>query len=273
MQNLTGHFRKMRAELNEPINYFMIVGDSELALNECIGSTLHIEYQGQINCVQCGRKTNKSFQQGHCFPCMQRINECNNCIIHPERCLVEQGSCPHDDWAHSQCHAEHIVYLANTSGLKVGITRKTQVPTRWIDQGAMQAIPLFSTNNRYQSGLVEVAFKSYIADKTNWRVMLKQDSVEMDMHVEKELLLAKAQAELAPILAEYQDDICVLDAGPYALQFPVKLYPEKVTSLSLEKTPTVSGQLQGIKGQYLIFDTGVMNVRKFAGYLVSVAVS
>ena len=270
MQPLTGHLRKMRAELQEPINYFMIIGESELALNEYIGSTIHIEYQGQIHCVQCGRKTNKSFQQGHCFPCMRRINECNNCIIHPERCLVEQGQCPQDDWAHSQCHADHIVYLANTSGLKVGITRKSQVPTRWIDQGAMQAIPLFSASNRYQSGLVEVAFKAHVADKTNWRVMLKQDSVMLDMQREKELLLTKAQAELSPVLANYQHDVCLLAAQAYTLQFPVKQYPDKVTSLSLDKTPLVSGQLQGIKGQYLILDTGVLNVRKFAGYLVNV---
>ena len=267
---LKGGLRKMRAQLALPIQYELVVGDQGACLNNYIGQSISIDYLHEIHCVQCGRKTNKSFQQGHCFPCMRKINECNNCIIHPERCLVEQGGCSPDNWWHSQCYGGHVVYLSNTSGLKIGITRESQVPTRWIDQGAMQAIPLFSTQNRYQAGIVEVAFKSFIADKTNWRTMLKQDSVFVDMIEEKESLLARARSSVDGVLDKYADQITLLeDVAVTELSYPVDLYPEKVSSLSLDKTDNVSGVLQGIKGQYLILDTGVINIRIFSGYLVS----
>ena len=232
---LKGGLRKMRAQLAPPIQYELVVGDQGACLNDYIGQSISIDYLHEIHCVQCGRKTNKSFQQGHCFPCMRKINECNNCIIHPERCLVEKGGCSPDNWWHSQCYGRHVVYLSNTSGLKIGITRESQVPTRWIDQGAMQAIPLFSTQNRYQAGIIEVAFKSFIADKTNWRTMLKQDSVFVDMIEEKESLLARARSSVDGVLSKYADQITLLeDVAVTELSYPVDLYPEKVSSLSLD---------------------------------------
>ena len=147
--------RKLQSELATPVIYHLPVGEARILLNDFIGQDITISTTGAIFCIQCGRKTAKSFQQGHCYPCMQRILECNNCILFPERCLVEQGGCPKNDWAHSQCHAEQVIYLANTSNLKIGITRNSQVPTRWIDQGAIQALALFAVKNRYQAGVVE----------------------------------------------------------------------------------------------------------------------
>ena len=271
MSTVQGDLRKMSTQLGDVVQYELVVGDEKIALNSRIGQKIQLSFTGKIHCVQCGRKTKKSFQQGHCFVCMRRINECNNCILFPERCLVEQGNCPHDDWAHRQCRSGQIVYLSNTSGLKVGITRDNQIPTRWIDQGAMQAIPLFYASNRYKAGLMEVAMKSFVADKTNWRVMLKQDSVSRDMEVEKQSLLERAALPVKQLLTSYSDDYRIMNEPCLNLMFPVGDYPKKVSSLSLDKTAEIEGVLLGIKGQYIILDHGVLNIRKFGGYNVVVS--
>lgn len=271
MKNASGNLRKMKVELKSPVDYHLIVGDKAIPLNHFLQKKIGLCFSGVINCVQCGRKTNKSFQQGFCFPCMQRINECGNCVIFPERCKVEEGGCPKDDWAHQQCYQKHIVYLANSSGLKVGITRHTHVPTRWIDQGAIQALAIFEASNRYQSGIMEVALKQYVSDRTNWRAMLKNECVELNLVQERNRLLSEAQQAIQKAMGQFSDgDIRAMeDASVINIDYPVLEYPEKIVSLSLDKQPEISGTLQGIKGQYLIFDTGVLNVRKFGGYEVT----
>jgi len=268
----TGNIKKMRAELQDPVQYYFRLNDEEVALNEHLDSNITLRFTGQINCIQCGRVTNKSFQQGYCFPCVRRLQECN-CMLFPEKCKVEQGTCSQDDWAHQQCFQHHIVYLANSSGLKVGITRHTQVPTRWIDQGAHQALPIFQVENRYQSGVVEVALKKYVADKTNWRTMLKQVAPPLDLHQQRARLVSEAESELSELIDKYDGQIQPLnDADNVELNFPVLAYPEKISSLSLDKTPEISGKLKGIKGQYLILDNGVINVRKFGGYHIELEI-
>lgn len=272
MKKHLGHLRKMKATLSSPVEYAFVLDEQMVPLKDFFNQKITITFLGEIHCVQCGRKTNKSFQQGHCFPCMRKINECDNCIIHPERCHVEEGTCPEDDWAHSQCFQEHVVYLANTSGLKVGITRHTQVPTRWIDQGAMQALPIFKTMNRFQAGAIEVAMKPFVGDKTNWRTMLKQDSVPMDLVAERDRLLKEADNPIQQALNGFSVEGAtpLNNESVVDIQFPVPKYPEKIKSLSLDKTPEVSGVLTGVKGQYLILDSGVINIRKFSGYAVDI---
>src|SRR3990167_7480403 len=164
MKKVIGHLRKLKSELKTPIHYSIRFDHEEILLNAYLGKTITLVYAGHIYCIQCGRKTNKSFQQGYCFPCLRRLQECHLCIIYPEKCIVESGRCPENDWAHAQCNQPHTIYLANASGLKVGITRDTQVPTRWIDQGAIQALPIFKTKNRYQAGQVEVTLKQFVSD-------------------------------------------------------------------------------------------------------------
>lgn len=265
-----GQLHKMHVQHTDPIQYQLQLGEQRVDVNALLGKSIELHFLGEINCIQCGRKTKKSFQSGFCFPCMQRINECNNCMIHPERCKVEEGGCPTDDWAHAQCHAKHVVYLANSSGLKVGITRVVNQPMRWIDQGALQALPIFETQNRYQCGLVEVALRQYVADKTNWRKMLKNDVTLMDLVDAKNMLLSQAKNKLAPILSQYKEAIIPIEnADAFSFHYPVITYPEKVKSLSFDKTPDISGVLQGIKGQYLLLDTGVLNIRKFGGYQIA----
>lgn len=268
---MSGLLRKMAVELTEPVSYWMRIGDDKILLNDYLDRSITLEYLGKIHCIQCGRATKKSFQQGYCFPCMRRINECDNCMLHPERCHVETGTCPKDDWAHQQCYQEHIVYLANSSGLKVGITRHNHVPSRWIDQGARFALPIFKVRNRRQAGLVEVAFKKYANDKTNWRAMLKNDVPDIDLLAERARLLSEAQQDLESVVHQYEPGIIELlgDLTPVCIHYPVLAYPEKVSSLSLDKTPVIKGVLKGIKGQYLIFEHGVLNLRKFGGYEVA----
>ena len=138
-----GQLRKMVTEHAEPVNYEMPLGESRVPMNPLVGQRLVLEYLGKINCLHCGRKTNKSFNQGYCYPCFTRLAQCDSCIVSPEKCHYAAGTCREPEWGEANCMIDHVVYLANTSGLKIGITRNTQVPTRWMDQGAIQSLPIF----------------------------------------------------------------------------------------------------------------------------------
>lgn len=275
MKSLFGHLRKMKSTLSSPVEYQFVIGDTLLPLNAYLENKITLRFTGNIHCIQCGRKTSKSFQQGYCFPCMQRLNECGNCAIFPERCQVESGTCPQDDWAHAQCDAGQIVYLANASGLKVGITRDSHIPTRWIDQGAIQALPIFKASNRYRVGMMEVALKQYVSDRTNWRTMLKNETISLNMLMERDRLFEEAKASIQKAIEEAPADAITRLENPNVVEihYPVIEYPKKITSLSLDKQPEISGILLGIKGQYLILDTGVMNIRKFGGYEVDLSIA
>ena len=265
-----GIVRKMRSRLGQPVSYSARLDDNEIALNPLIDQQLKLIFSGSIYCIHCNRKTNKSFNQGYCYPCFQKLAQCDSCIIHPERCHFEQGSCREPAWGEKYCMQDHIVYLANSSGLKVGITRATQVPTRWIDQGATQALAIMRVRSRLQSGTLEMAFKQHVADKTNWRDMLKGKAAELDMAGERDRLLAACEEDVKELMARFGFfAISVLKGiDAVSIDYPVQAYPEKITSLNFDKEPVVSGILKGIKGQYLIFDSGVINLRRFSGYEV-----
>jgi hypothetical protein len=265
-----GIVRKMRSRLGQPVSYSARLGDNEIALNPLIDQQLKLVFSGSIYCIHCNRKTNKSFNQGYCYPCFQKLAQCDSCIIHPERCHFEQGTCREPAWGEKYCMQDHIVYLANSSGLKVGITRATQVPTRWIDQGATQALAIMRVRSRLQSGTLEMAFKQHVADKTNWRDMLKGKAAELDMAGERDRLLAACEEDVKELMARFGFfAISVLKGiDAVSIDYPVQAYPEKITSLNFDKEPVVSGTLKGIKGQYLIFDSGVINLRRFSGYEV-----
>lgn len=274
MQELAqGTLRKMHSRLEQPVAYKVPLGEQEIPLNPMLESTIRLEFSGRIHCVNCGRKTNKSFNQGYCFPCFQRLAQCDSCIIHPEKCHFDQGSCREPAWGERYCMQDHIVYLANSSGLKVGITRATQIPTRWIDQGATQALAIIRVRTRLQSGTIEVMFKQYVADKTNWREMLKGEATPLDMMKESEKLIAQCRAEIEELEDRYGFfAISILNGiEPVAINYPVVEYPEKVTSFNFDKTPVVEGTLLGIKGQYLILDAGVINLRRFSGYEIQLS--
>ncbi len=154
--------------------------------------------------------------------------------------------------------------------LKVGITRANQMPTRWHDQGATQALPIFRVKTRHVSGLVEVAIAKHVADKTNWRAILKGDNDVLDLPTEAERLTQAIASDLADIRLQFgQDAIVPAEQDALTFSYPVTEHPTKISSHNFDKNPHVSGILKGIKGQYLIFDTGVINVRKFTSYEVT----
>ncbi|MGS2723385.1 DUF2797 domain-containing protein [Porticoccus sp. GXU_MW_L64] len=267
----SGHLKKMSVELADRVQYQLPLDEQRIDLNPLVGEFLRLEYAGDIHCHHCGRKTKKSFNQGYCYPCFSRLAQCDSCIISPEKCHYDQGTCREPEWGEQFCMTDHIVYLANSSGVKVGITRANQIPTRWIDQGAVQALPILRVATRQQSGLVEDALRQHVADKTNWRAMLKNDVVAVDLQAKRDELFELCKTELSALTDRFGINAIQPVDGAEAvnIDYPVIEYPTKVTSFNFDKTPLVEGTLMGIKGQYLMFDTGVINVRKFTAYNVT----
>jgi hypothetical protein len=271
----SGAVRKMKTRLDSPVRYTMLLGEHAVELNHYLGREVQLEYHGVINCIHCGRKTNKSFNQGYCYPCFQRLAQCDSCIVSPQKCHHAAGTCREPAWGEQHCMIPHIVYLANTSGLKVGITRESQLPTRWMDQGATQALPMFRVATRLHSGLVEVLFKTLVADKTNWQAMLKSSAESVELELARQQLTAQCAPQLDELRQQHglQAITELQDQSEVRIDYPVLEYPAKVTALNLDKTPTIGGALLGIKAQYLIFNTGVINMRKYGGYQLSMRVN
>ncbi len=261
-----GTLLKMETKLVNPIEYELPIGDELIYMNPLIGKYIALKWLKEIYCVACGRKTNKSFAQGFCYPCFLNAPETSECIFRPELCRAQDGIARDMEWAENHCLQDHIVYLAISSGIKVGVTRSGQIPTRWIDQGAWQAIKLAKTPNRYTAGLIEVALKEHISDRTNWQRMLKNQLIEgVDLTVTKKEMVAHLPSDLQNYISE-ENDITEIN-------YPVNEYPEKVKSLSFDKLEEITGRLWGVKGQYLIFDDGtVLNMRKHTGYMVELEV-
>lgn len=267
-----GALTKMAVRLDAPVQYALRLGDAELAANPLLGKALRLEYLGAIHCSHCGRRTKKSYAQGYCYPCMTRLAQCDSCIMSPEKCHYDAGTCREPEWGERFCMTDHVVYLANSSGVKVGITRATQLPTRWLDQGACQALPILRVATRQQSGLVEDLLRSQVADKTNWRALLKGDAAPVDLPAVRERLFDSCSDGLAALQQRFglQAIQPLPDAEVVEMRYPVAAYPAKIASFDLDKDPVVEGTLQGIKGQYLIFDTGVINIRKYTAYQLAV---
>lgn len=263
---LSGNILKMRSEFADPVQYFLQVGDQELALNEQIGKNIRLSFTGQINCIACGKKTKTSFSQGFCYNCLQTAPEASETIMRPELSRAHWGIARDMEWAKENDLIDHYVYLAVSGELKVGVTRHHQVPYRWIDQGATQAIILARTPNRHISGVIEVFLKNYYADKTNWRGMLQNVTLKpVELLEEKTNAYMLLPAELQQYLQE--------DNRIWEINYPVTAYPTKISSVTFDKDPVIEGTLQGIKGQYLIFSDGrVLNIRKHNGYFLEISI-
>lgn len=271
---MRGNLVKLATRLEQPVQYELVLGEQREALNPLLGQTITLTHTGQIFCDACGRRTNKSFAQGHCYPCMTSLARCDMCVLKPETCHFAAGTCREPEWGERHCNTTTIVYLANTSALKVGITRANQIPTRWMDQGATQALPVYAAHTRHVAGLVEVALAQTMADKTNWRAILKGDGDPMDLLAARDAARTTLAATLPALRASHgEDSVQELDESVTTITYPVSRYPEKIKSHNFDKKAVVSGRLEGIKGQYLIFDTGVINMRKFTGYEVELAVA
>jgi hypothetical protein len=262
----SGNIIKMRSEFAEPVKYFLPLGENELSMNELLGKSINLKFTGQINCIACGKKTKTSFGQGFCYNCLQTAPEASETIMRPELSKAHLGIARDMDWAREHDLIDHFVYLAVSGELKVGVTRHHQVPTRWIDQGASKAIILAQTPNRHISGVIEVYLKNFFSDKTNWRSMLQnKDLQEYNLTEEKQNACRLLPAEL--------QQYYFADNKIWNMNYPVTAYPEKISSVSFDKDPEISGVLIGIKGQYLIFSDGrVLNLRKHSGYYLEISV-
>ena len=292
MQTLwSGTLQKMRVQPAEPVDYFLSDGwwepagrTAEHHLNPHLGSRLEIRFTGRIQCTACGRLTKRTFGQGYCFPCSQSLAEADICIVKPELC--HHGDlghpCRDETFARDHCFQPHILYCALTSGVKVGITRRRNIPSRWIDQGAVAAIPLALLPDRRTVGLLEKRLSDGgFADKTHWTRMLKGDpdpdntpdiTPDGDLEGTPDAGLAAAADQVVSRLQEW-GTAGILPAPERLRQrfrYPVLRWPAKVASFNLDKNPVAGGVLDGIKGQYLIFAGGVINLRKYTGYQVEV---
>ncbi len=258
-----GVLTKMQSEFGNPIQYFLVFENSFLNVNQVLGKQLTIQLEG-YQCLNCGKRK-KIFRQGFCYDCFYSSPAVGDWIMKPELSTAHLGIADRDlDYESKVQLQPHIVYLATSSEVKVGVTRKTQVPTRWIDQGAEKAIAIVEVPNRYLAGITEVALKEHFADKTNWRKMLTNDIVTNDLILEK----AKVESLLPREVKEYffsdKNEV-------YEMKYPILDYPKKINSLSLEKNPNFIGVLMGIKGQYLLFEDGtVFNVRSSEGSVVTI---
>ena len=258
--------KKMRTENLQPINYFLDVESGFLHLNQLLGKTIRVEHSGS-QCLNCGL-SKPIFRQGHCQSCFFDSPATGDWIMRPELSKAHLGQEDRDLEYESKMQLQpHTVYLALSSHLKVGVTRKSQLPTRWIDQGAHQATVILEVPNRYLAGVGEVALKNFFSDKTNWRKMLQNNAEAVDWEKARNLAIDSIPKDLEPYVVRETTEI-------QSLTFPVLQYPEKVKSLNLSKTPLYEGKLMGIKGQYLIFeDATVFNVRSNEGQCVRLSIN
>ena len=263
--NYEGVLKKMQTENGSPIQYYLIFENDFLNMNQLLGKKISINFL-RYQCLNCSLQK-KIYRQGFCYDCFFEIPQAADWIIKPELSQAHLGIEDRDlAYEESVQLKPHIVYLANSSSVKVGVTRKTQVPTRWIDQGAHEAIEIVEVPNRYLAGITEVALKDYVSDKTNWRTMLKNDVTDENLVEWRNKLKQYIPAEAIEYYLENNSET--------NLEFPVLRYPEKPKSLNLDKNPFYEGILKGIKGQYLIFeDDTVFNIRSNEGYVVSITVN
>lgn len=266
LMEISGNIRKMEVSQAEVVEYQLCLGSEKISMNQLLGSRISMKFHGVIHCIRCGNETRKSFAQGYCYPCFSTAPETEECVLRPELCRAHEGVARDMEYARKNCLSEQVVYLSLTSGLKVGVTRASQVPVRWIDQGAIRAIELARVPNRYTAGIMEVALKANMSDKTNWRKMLTGE-------VDENLSLTEEKKRVSLLLPDSLKDYVSDSSEIFEFVYPVLKYPEKIRSLNFDKDPEVSGLLSGIKGQYLLFeDMRVINMRKFGGYQISFGV-
>ncbi|KQC32181.1 hypothetical protein AAU57_01730 [Nonlabens sp. YIK11] len=261
---VSGTIRKMQTELQETVQYYMVFRDEFVHANQLLDHHITIKHVAN-ECLNCGLDK-KIWRQGFCYDCFSSIPQAGDWIMKPELSRAHLDEEDRDlEYEKKVQLKPHIVYLANSSNIKVGVTRQTQIPTRWIDQGAHEAVAILEAPNRYLAGITEVALKEKVADKTNWRKMLTNDIEDVDLLRFRESVLDLIPEEAREFVLPVKEETHI--------HFPVLQYPKKVTSVNLSKTPEHSGKLIGIKGQYFIFENGkVMNIRSHEGFVVDLKV-
>ncbi len=260
----TGILQGLSHRYEEPVRYSINLKEDAVEFNTFIGSTIQLEHKGAIECVSCGRKIKKTYNSGYCYPCFIGLAENDLCIVKPHECHFHLGTCRDAEFGEHHCMIPHYVYLAQSSDIKVGLTRKYNEIRRWIDQGAVQAVPIAELPTRKLAGELEFALSQQLPDKTNWRKMLKGELEEINLIEKRDQVLT---------LFPQQFQSYMLEKGEVTeIKYPVATNVTKLTSFNLDKEPTIEGKLIGIKGQYLLLENGVVNMRKHAGYHINIKI-
>ena len=260
---IKGTISKLGTKHEETVKYSLKLGEEVVELNELVGKELKLEFTQNIYCIDTGKKIKKSYGQGYSWESFVTLPECDTCIVKPELCHYSNGTCRDPEWGEKHCLQPHIIYLANSSQLKVGITRKVNVPHRWMDQGAVFALPILEVKDRRTSGLIEIEIAKKFGDKTNWRKMLKNDNEDIDLVAARETVFTEFDELITKHGAKK------INEDVLSFESPAIKYPEKVSSLNLLKKPVIESTLLAVKGQYLIFECGALNMRKHQGYEVT----
>jgi hypothetical protein len=257
---------KMVAQAETPVHYWLEQGETRVDLNALLGKTVRLAFSGEIYCAGCGKKIKKTYNEGFCFDCFQTDPRADESVVKPALSMAQFGEARDMEWAQQHDLIDHYVYLSITNAMKVGVTRHTQIPTRWIDQGAVQALVLAQTPNRHIAGIIESALMAHVADKTNWQPMLKGEITYSNLVEEKQRLAQLLHPELRQYVTEHQQIT--------EISYPQLVVPLKISSATFDKTALVEGQLIGIKGQYLYFEGGtVLNIRRHTGYAIEISIS
>jgi hypothetical protein len=249
--------RKMRTEHAETVKYSL----DEIHLNTFLGKNISLRFTGKIQCVNCSREIKKTFFDGHCFPCFQKLARCDMCILKPELCHFQAGTCREPEWGKENCLIKHVVYLSNTSGLKVGITREHKRFERWIDQGALESVVLAEVPDRLTSGKLEVLLAKEVGDKTDWRALILGKRATVDLIEEREKLKKTISDEFSLFLVDTE-----IQKEVHKFNYPILKYPEKVKPHNFDKEQLLEGNLNGIRGQYIFINEKAINIRKYSGY-------
>ncbi|TGL17050.1 DUF2797 domain-containing protein [Leptospira yanagawae] len=287
MPSFQGFVRKMSHKGTTPVSYtweFATYAEdkkqkeirvaehqADVAMETFLGKKINLYTNDEIRCMHCGKKTKKSFNQGYCFTCFSSLAENDMCILRPETCHHHKGTCRDANWGNTNCFKKHVVYFANSSGLKVGITKENPISNRWVDQGARFGIPILEVDSRRDAGILEHFLSKFLPDKTSWQKMVSGDPNYIDLkkeadkflnHLEKNEFVSPLETKQKLVwrritLSEIQE-----------IQYPILSYPSKVKSLKLTKDTPISDTLVGIKGQYLLFENGVINIRSLGGLYI-----
>lgn len=265
-----GILTKMQVKLdqNNLANYYLVLDNKpKIFLNDFIGKNICLEFSNIIKCIHCSKNTKISYNQGHCYICATTLAKCDLCIVRPKTCHYHLGTCREPSWGKDNCFTKHIVYLANSSGIKVGIARATNIPDRWIDQGAIQALPIIHVGSRYEAGLIEAIFAKEVPEQTNWRKMLNLNTDLIDLVAIRDKLLENLHKDLHNMKFELINNNNVIIIN-YPISSALVNVANKINLNNLNKSQVISGILLAIKGQYLIFAHGVINIRSLSGYEV-----
>lgn len=262
---MRGYVRALEHQVDEPVRYSLRLGEEEADLNEWLGRHVQITFLGEKRCIVCQRKVNKLYQNGYCFPCVTTLAETDLCIVKPHECHFHLGTCRDEQFAERHCMIPHYVYLGVSSQAKVGLTRKNREWTRWIDQGAVRAMLLAEVPTRKGAGELEMEIAAHIPDKTDWRKLVLGVTSDVDLYALAE--------EVSSRLSEQWQKYLFTEKSVHSFVYPV--IPDKTTkakSYSLDKLNQIEGELIGIRGQYLLFEHGVFQVKKHAGMLCDISV-